>query len=101
MQCSDSNDMSVATKFYLLSNASKRWFELACLQPGKIIVWWGSLSINKVKKDSDKLHAYLQMSQATFNYLLHLIQLNIKSQAYENFHANPITAEEMLLVTLR
>ena len=56
---------------------------------------------NLYKKDSDKRHAYLQMSQDTFNYALHLIQLNLKSWAYENFRANLITPEEILLIRIR
>lgn len=98
---SDSDDMSLATKFYLLSNASNRRFSSHPINQRRQSLGEFHHLYNEVKRDSDKFHEYLRMSPDTFNYILNVLQLNLKPRAYENFHANPITAEEMLVVTIR
>ena len=91
----DSDDMSVATKCYLLSHASNRRCSahLSNQSLGE-----SHHLCNEEKNDSGKFHAYLRMSPDTFNYIL--IQLNSKPRAYESFPTNPITAEKMLVVTI-
>lgn len=53
-----------------------------------------------LRKDSQRFFEYMRMSINTFDYILNKIEAKI-NKAWKNCHAQPIIAEERLMLTLR
>nr|CAH7734524.1 unnamed protein product [Callosobruchus chinensis] len=94
--------MSSTEKWWIICNSSNRRFSAHPInQKRQYLGEYHHLFQELKKRHSDRFYAYMRMSLDTFQYIYNNIETKIARCNYNNYHTNPILAEENLVVTLR
>lgn len=100
---SDDEGLSVATKWWLISTTkSNRRFSSHPVNEQRQTLGEYHHLYQELKEHPDRFHAYLRMTPETFQCIYKKIVNKLESSNnYNNYHINPIHAEEKLVLTIR
>lgn len=98
----DSDEMSLACKWWLTSNLSNRKFSAHPINQVRQDLGEYHHLFLQLKDYPDKFQEYLRMTPETFAYMCEKISPKLESyKKYCNLHVNPIGAEEQLVLSIR
>lgn len=99
---SEESDMSSSGKWLIMCNGlSNRQFSAHPINQKRQYLGEYHHLFQELKNHPERFHNYMRMSLDTFKYIYENIKTEIEHCSYNNYHTNPILAEEKLVVTLR